>query len=102
MPHDRVAPQLRPSPVLASIVISTALGLRQSLGLFMQPMVGGPRHLAAELRLCDRAAEPRMGLAQPSSGAPAPIATARRRVVMGTAAEFAIGLALMLFAAHIP
>ena len=87
--------------VLASIVISTALGLRQSLGLFMQPMVAGLGISAASFGFAIALQNLVWGLAQPVVGALADRHGARP-VVMGTALVYAIGLALMLFANDIP
>jgi len=83
--------------VLASVVISTALGLRQSLGLFMQPMVTGLGISAASFGFAIALQNLAWGLSQPFVGAMADRYGARP-VVMGTALVFALGLALMLFA----
>jgi len=87
--------------VLASVVISTALGLRQSLGLFMQPMVTGLGISAASFGFAIALQNLAWGLSQPFVGAMADRYGARP-VVMGTALVFALGLALMLFAQRIP
>jgi predicted MFS family arabinose efflux permease len=87
--------------VLASLVISTALGLRQSLGLFMQPMVAGLGISAASFGFAIALQNLVWGLSQPFVGALADRHGARP-VVMGTALVFALGLALMLFASDIP
>ena len=87
--------------VLASIVISTALGLRQSLGLFMQPMVAGLGISAASFGFAIALQNLVWGLSQPVVGALADRHGARP-VVMGTALVYAIGFALMLFANDIP
>jgi len=87
--------------VLASIVISTALGLRQSLGLFMQPMVAGFSISAASFGFAIAIQNLVWGLSQPIVGALADRHGARP-VVMGTALVYALGLALMLFANDIP
>lgn len=87
--------------VLASLVISTALGLRQSLGLFMQPMVAGLGISAASFGFAIALQNLVWGLSQPFVGALADRHGARP-VVMGTAAVFALGLGLMLVAADVP
>jgi len=87
--------------VLASVVISTALGLRQSLGLFMQPMVAGFGISAASFGFAIALQNLVWGLSQPFVGALADRHGARP-VVMGTALVYALGLALMLFANDIP
>jgi predicted MFS family arabinose efflux permease len=87
--------------VLASAVISTALGIRQSLGLFMQPMVAGLGISAASFGFAIALQNLVWGLSQPFVGALADRHGARP-VVMGTALVFAAGLMLMLFANHIP
>jgi len=87
--------------VLASVVISTALGLRQSLGLFMQPMVTGLGISAASFGFAIALQNLAWGLSQPFVGAMADRYGARP-VVMGTALVFALGLALMLFAQRTP
>ena len=87
--------------VLASLVISTALGLRQSLGLFMQPMVAGLGISAASFGFAIALQNLVWGLSQPLVGALADRHGARP-VVMGTAAVFALGLGLMLVAADVP
>ena len=70
--------------VLASIVISTALGLRQSLGLFMQPMVAGFGISAASFGFAIALQNLVWGVSQPLVGALADRHGARP-VVMGTA-----------------
>jgi len=87
--------------ILASIVISTALGLRQSLGLFMQPMVAGFGISAASFGFAIALQNLVWGLSQPLVGALADRHGARP-VVMGTALVYALGLLLMLFANDIP
>jgi predicted MFS family arabinose efflux permease len=87
--------------VVASLVISTALGLRQSLGLFMQPMVAGLGVSAASFGFAIALQNLVWGLSQPFVGALADRHGARP-VVMGTALVFALGLALMLFAGNVP
>jgi predicted MFS family arabinose efflux permease len=87
--------------VLASIVISTALGLRQSLGLFMQPMVTGLGISAASFGFAIALQNLVWGLSQPVVGALADRHGARP-VVMGTALVFAAGLVLMMVAGGIP
>jgi predicted MFS family arabinose efflux permease len=87
--------------VVASLVISTALGLRQSLGLFMQPMVAGFGISAASFGFAIALQNLVWGLSQPFVGALADRHGARP-VVMGTALVYALGLALMLFANDIP
>lgn len=87
--------------VLASVVISTALGLRQSMGLFMQPMVAGLGISAASFGFAIALQNLVWGLSQPFVGALADRHGARP-VVAGTAIIYATGLALMLFAKDIP
>ncbi|MFO1311593.1 MAG: MFS transporter [Burkholderiales bacterium] len=87
--------------VLASIVISTALGLRQSMGLFMQPMVAGLGISAASFGFAIALQNLVWGFSQPFVGALADRHGARP-VVAGTALVYAAGLALMLFAKDIP
>ena len=87
--------------VLASLIISTALGLRQSLGLFMQPMVAGLGISAASFGFAIALQNLVWGLSQPLVGAMADRHGARP-VVMGTALVFALGLALMLLASDVP
>ena len=87
--------------VLAGAIISTALGLRQSLGLFMQPMVTGLGISAASFGFAIAVQNLVWGLSQPFVGALADRHGARP-VVMGTALVFAMGLVLMLFAKDIP
>jgi predicted MFS family arabinose efflux permease len=87
--------------VLASIVISTALGLRQSLGLFMQPMVAGLGISAASFGFAIALQNLVWGFSQPVVGALADRHGARP-VVMATALVFALGLALMMVAGGIP
>jgi len=86
---------------LASLVISTALGIRQSLGLFMQPMVAGLGISAASFGFAIALQNLVWGLSQPFVGALADRHGARP-VVMGTAFVFAAGLLLMLFVADVP
>ena len=87
--------------VLASIVISTALGLRQSMGLFMQPMVAGLGISAASFGFALALQNLVWGFSQPFVGALADRHGARP-VVVGTALVYATGLGLMLFAKDIP
>ena len=75
--------------VLASLVISTALGLRQSLGLFMQPMSRRPRHLGREPSASPSRCRTSSGaLSQPFVGALADRYGARP-VLVGTALVYA-------------
>ncbi|MFO1303702.1 MAG: MFS transporter [Burkholderiales bacterium] len=87
--------------VLASVVISTALGLRQSMGLFMQPMVAGAGISAATFGFALALQNLVWGFSQPFVGALADRHGARP-VVAGTALVYAAGLSLMLFARDIP
>ena len=87
--------------VLSGLIISTALGLRQSLGLFMQPMVAGLGISAASFGFAIALQNLVWGLSQPFVGALADRHGARP-VVVGTALVYALGLALMLFASEIP
>jgi predicted MFS family arabinose efflux permease len=87
--------------VLSGLVISTALGLRQSLGLFMQPMVAGLGISAATFGFAIAIQNLVWGLSQPFVGALADRHGARP-VVIGTALVYATGLTLMLFARDIP
>jgi predicted MFS family arabinose efflux permease len=87
--------------VLSGLIISTALGLRQSLGLFMQPMVAGLGISAASFGFAIALQNLVWGLSQPFVGALADRHGARP-VVIGTALVYALGLALMLFASDIP
>jgi predicted MFS family arabinose efflux permease len=87
--------------VLASIVISTALGLRQSLGLFMQPMVTGLGISAASFGFAIALQNLVWGFSQPVVGALADRHGARP-VVIATALVFALGLVLMMVAGGIP
>jgi len=87
--------------VLSGVVISTALGLRQSMGLFMQPMVAGLGISAASFGFAIAIQNLVWGLSQPFVGALADRHGARP-VVIGTAVVYALGLTLMLFANSIP
>ena len=87
--------------VLSGLIISTALGLRQSMGLFMQPMVAGLGISAASFGFAIAIQNLVWGLSQPFVGALAD-RHGTRPVVIGTALVYALGLALMLFAGDIP
>jgi len=87
--------------VLSGVIISTALGLRQSMGLFMQPMVAGLGISAASFGFAIAVQNLVWGLSQPLVGALADRHGARP-VVIGTALVYALGLALMFFAGDIP
>ncbi len=87
--------------VLAGLIISTALGLRQSMGLFMQPMVTGLGISAASFGFAIAVQNLVWGISQPFVGALADRHGARP-VVIGTALVYAAGLSLMLLIGHLP
>lgn len=87
--------------VLSATIISTALGLRQSLGLFLQPMTLGLGISAATFGFSIALQNLVWGLSQPFVGALAD-RYGPRPVVATTALVYALGLVLMLFADRIP
>jgi predicted MFS family arabinose efflux permease len=87
--------------VLSGIIISTSLGLRQSLGLFLSPMTVGLGISAATFGFAIALQNLVWGLSQPFVGALADRYGARP-VLVGTALVYAIGLALMVLADRVP
>ncbi|HEX2567494.1 MAG TPA: MFS transporter [Burkholderiales bacterium] len=87
--------------VLSGIIISIAMGLRQSLGIFMRPMTLELGFSAATFGFSIALQNIVYGVAQPFVGAIADKHGARP-VVIATAAAYAAGLALMAFATAFP
>ena len=64
---------LRPTlPILigASIMLTLSMGLRQSLGIFLQPLTHDIEHLGVRLHAGARRAKPRLGISCSRSRAP--------------------------------
>jgi predicted MFS family arabinose efflux permease len=87
--------------VMSGLVISICMGLRQSLGLFMQPMTVDLGISAATFGFAIAVQNIVWGLSQPFVGALADRYGARP-VLIGTALLYAAGLLLMVFAAAVP
>ncbi|MCC6196652.1 MAG: MFS transporter [Burkholderiales bacterium] len=87
--------------VLSGTIISTSLGLRQSLGLFLQPMTVDFGISAATFGFAIALQNLVWGVSQPFVGALAD-RHGPRPVLVGTALVYALGLALMVFANRIP
>src|SRR5512134_1147359 len=87
--------------VLSGLIISTCMGLRQSLGLFMRPMTLELGISAATFGFSIALQNIVWGLSQPFVGALADRYGARP-VLIGTAFLYAAGLLLMVFAQTVP
>ena len=87
--------------VLSGLIISTCMGLRQSLGLFMRPMTLGLGISAATFGFAIALQNIVWGLSQPFVGALAD-RHGPRPVLIGTALLYAAGLLLMIFAKSVP
>ena len=87
--------------VLSGLIISLCMGLRQSLGLFMQPMTLDLGISAATFGFSIALQNIVWGLSQPFVGALAD-RYGPRPVLVGTALVYAAGLALMAFSKAIP
>jgi len=87
--------------VLSGVIISIAMGLRQSLGIFMRPMTLGIGLSAATFGFAIALQNIVYGIAQPLVGAVADKHGARP-VVIATATLYAAGLVLMAFAGAFP
>jgi predicted MFS family arabinose efflux permease len=86
---------------LSGVIISTCMGLRQSLGLFMRPMTLGLGLSAATFGFSIALQNIVWGLSQPLVGALAD-RHGPRPVLIATALLYAAGLLLMVFAAAVP
>ena len=87
--------------VLSGLIISTCMGLRQSLGLFMRPLTLGLGISAATFGFSIALQNIVWGLSQPFVGALAD-RYGPRPVLVGTALMYAAGLLLMVFAKAVP
>jgi predicted MFS family arabinose efflux permease len=90
-----------PLIILSGLIISIAMGLRQSLGIFQLPMAASVGVSAATFGFSIALQNIVWGLSQPFVGALADRRGARP-VVMGCAVIYAGGLALMAFAGRMP
>ena len=86
---------------LSGLIISICMGLRQSLGLFMRPMTLDLGISAATFGFSIALQNIVWGLSQPFVGAAAD-RYGPRPVLMATALTYALGLALMVYAAAFP
>ncbi len=87
--------------VLSGTIIAICMGLRQSLGLFMQPMTLDLGIPAATFGFAIAMQNIVWGLAQPVVGAIAD-RHGPRRVLVGTALTYGVGLLLMAFSKGLP
>lgn len=87
--------------VLSALIISICMGLRQSLGLFMQPMTLDLGITAATFGFSLALQNIVWGLSQPFVGALAD-RYGPRPILIGTALTYAAGLLLMVFSKGIP
>ncbi len=87
--------------VLSGLIISTCMGLRQSLGLFMRPLTLGLGISAATFGFSIALQNIVWGLSQPFVGALAD-RYGPRPVLIGTGLMYAAGLLLMAFATTVP
>jgi predicted MFS family arabinose efflux permease len=87
--------------VLSGLIISTCMGLRQSLGLFLRPLTLGLGISAATFGFSIALQNIVWGLSQPFVGALAD-RYGPRPVLIGTALMYAAGLLLMVFANAVP
>lgn len=87
--------------VLSGAIISTCMGLRQSLGLFMRPMTLGLGISAATFGFSIALQNIVWGLSQPLVGALAD-RHGPRPVLIATALMYAAGLLLLVFASAVP
>src|SRR5204862_7701173 len=86
---------------LSGLIISICMGLRQSLGLFMRPMTLELGISAATFGFSIALQNIVWGLSQPFVGAAAD-RYGPRPVLMAAALTYALGLALMVYAAALP
>jgi predicted MFS family arabinose efflux permease len=102
---DRVLPDQRRMMlvllILSGLILSTCMGLRQSLGLFLRPMTLGFGISAATFGFSLALQNIVWGLSQPLVGALAD-RYGPRPVLVGTALVYAAGLLLMAFANMVP
>ena len=87
--------------ILAGIIISLCMGMRQSLGLFMSPMTAAVGISAASFGFAIALQNIVLGVAQPFVGALADRHGARP-VLVGTALLYAAGLVLMAYPRALP
>ncbi len=87
--------------VLSGVIISICMGVRQSLGLFMRPMITGLGISAATFGFSIALQNLVWGLSQPLVGALAD-RYGPRPVLVGTALMYAAGLLLMIFSNAVP
>src|SRR5919108_3215606 len=87
--------------LLSGLIISLCMGLRQSLGLFMRPMTLEFGISAATFGFSIALQNIVWGLSQPFVGAAAD-RYGPRPVLVATALTYALGLALMVYAAAFP
>jgi predicted MFS family arabinose efflux permease len=87
--------------VLSGVIISICLGLRQSLGLFLQPMTLGLGISAASFGFAIALQNIVWGMSQPFVGALAD-RYGPRPVLIGTALIYAAGLLLMVYSKSVP
>jgi predicted MFS family arabinose efflux permease len=87
--------------VLSGLIISICMGLRQSLGLFMRPMIADLGISAATFGFSIALQNLVWGLSQPLVGALAD-RYGPRPVLVGTALMYAAGLLLMVFSKEVP
>lgn len=80
--------------IVASLILSTSMGIRQSLGLFLDPMVKGAGISVATFGLAMAVQNLAWGIGQPAMGALSD-RFGGRMVVITAAACFALGLWLM-------
>src|SRR5580693_7114370 len=86
---------------LSGLIISTCMGLRQSLGLFLRPMTFGLGISAATFGFSIALQNIVWGVSQPFVGALAD-RYGPRPVLISTALVYAAGLLLMVFANAVP
>ena len=95
---------LRPSlPILigASVMLSLAMGLRQSLGLFMPPLVKDTGISVSDFTLAIAVQNLAWGVLQPLAGAWA-VKLGMRRLMVGGALLYIVGLVLLATASGLP
>ncbi len=95
---------LRPSlPILigASVMLSLAMGLRQSLGLFMPPLTKDTGISVSDFTLAIAVQNLAWGLLQPLAGAWA-VRLGMRRLMVGGALLYTLGLVLLATASGLP
>ena len=94
MNHLQVLRPVLPILIGASLMLSLAMGLRQSLGIFLQPLTQGTGLSVSDFTLAIALQNVAWGVLQPFAGAWA-VRLGFRPLMVGGAALYALGLVLL-------